>query len=194
MECVDLENLDGVSVKSLYTEFTATLPPPKVEYKYDMPWDDIYANYNHPVLGVHARELMFMLVHNILPTKDRLHKLNQVDNPQCQVQDGVESTVHAFCLCARVQEAWAWMRRKIHTNGLALPGASDFDLIHLNSGLRNKRCDFVWLISHYIGYVWNLRKTRANYRVNIDVLKIYLEMELMKNQTCQNKVSPGILR
>ena len=125
--------------------------------------------------------------------QERLHRLQQTNSAQCTERDGVENTTHLFCLCTRVQEAWAWMRRKIRSKNLALPGASDFDLIHLNSGIDTKVCDLVWLISQYILYVWNLKKSKANYFVNLNFLQAHLEQKLVENQASQNKVSPYIL-
>ena len=69
-EDVDPERLDQVKDKELYKGFTDTFPPPKVVYKHDVPWEKVWERINHPVLEVKQRQLMFMVVHNILPTRE----------------------------------------------------------------------------------------------------------------------------
>ena len=111
---------------------TTTLPPPKVVYKYDLPWDQVWTNINHPVLEVKQRELLFMLVHNILPTRERLFRLNQAINENCMYGDGKEDIENLFCKCQRTQIAWAWMRRKIMTELPELQALSNFEMLNLS--------------------------------------------------------------
>ena len=189
---VDVANLGGAQTKLIYRGFTETLPPPKIVYKYDLPWDTVWSRINHPVLSLYQRELLFMLVHNILPTRERLHRLNQADNNLCIEGDGVETVEHLFCSCRRVQVAWAWMRRKIQYNGLALPGMSDFDLIHMLSGVPGRSVDLVWLISSYVEFVWREKTKKEVYFIDADKLRIYIQEQFDVNQKSQNKVSRNL--
>ena len=133
-----------------------------------------------------------MLVHNILPTRERLHRLNQADNNLCIEGDGVETVEHLFCSCRRVQVAWAWMRRKIQYNGLALPGMSDFDLIHMLSGVPGRSVDLVWLISSYVEFVWREKTKKEVYFISADKLRFYIQEQFDVNQKSQNKVSRNL--
>ena len=146
LELIDFDLLENVTVKQLYVGLTETLPPPKIVHKYSLPWDQVWQSINHPMLEVEQRELTFMLVHNVLPTKERLHGLNQADSSECSARDGVETIEHLFCQCQRVQVAWAWMRRKILNKNLADPRANDSELINLVNGCDNISKDFIFLI------------------------------------------------
>ena len=146
------------------------------------------------MLEVEQRELTFMLVHNVLPTKDRLHRLNQADSNECSARDGVETIEHLFCQCQRVQIAWAWMRRKILNKNLADPRANDFELINLVNGLDNVSKDFIFLIANYIQYVWKLKICKKDYYVQVDSLKAELQNAIKLNQMSQNKVDIDLLQ
>ena len=194
LELIDFQALEEVKVKDIYQSLTETLPPPKVMYKHNLPWDLIWHRINHVMLGVQQRELLFLLVHNVLPTKERLHRLNQVDSAACSEGDGVESVEHLFCTCRRVQVAWAWMRRKLMNRNLALPTVNDFELIHLVNGVDSisEEKDLIFLISNYVDVVWKLRSERSSYLVDVDEFITYLQFQHKRNQQSQNKVSADL--
>ena len=152
-EVINVEHLDSVPAKSIYEDFTSSFPPPKVIYKYDnLPWNDIRQRLNHPVLTSKIRDIMFLVIHNILPTRDRLHRLNMTENSMCKKGDGIEDVEHLFTQCVRTQVAWAWTRRKVLNlmpdwvqNG-QFP--SNFELLHLSyEAMMNT--EILWVISTY---------------------------------------------
>ena len=113
----------------------------------------------HPVLDVETKELMFLLVNNVLPTRERLLGMGMRQDALCEEGDGVEDWEHLFCTCRRVQIAWAWMRRKmihIHPVNGALSDLESINLV-IAGGLE---IDLVWFITNYISYVWNQRDKR----------------------------------
>ena len=59
------------------------------------------------------KDILFMLIHNVLPTRDRLYRLRKCNSSQCSALDGEENVEHLFTSCSRTQVAWAWARRKI---------------------------------------------------------------------------------
>ena len=70
-EIIDVEHLNKISAKEIYKDFTSSFPPPKVIFKYEnMPWDDIWDRLNRPILSSHERDIMFIIIHNILPTRE----------------------------------------------------------------------------------------------------------------------------
>jgi hypothetical protein len=186
---VDPYQLDKVKVKDIYNEYTSTLPPPKVIYKYDLPWDCIWENINHPVLEVNQREIMFMLVHNILPTRERLLRLNQAVDDECVEGDGRETMEHLFCRCRRTQVAWAWMRRKVINKYPGYQGLSDFEMINLVTLSKDNTVDYVWLVTHFVCYVWARKIENNNYSIELDKFILFLRQKFALNQLSQNKVS-----
>ena len=107
-----------------------------------------------------ARDVMFKVVHNILPTKERLYRLRMLGthSPNCaactvfilaqgplrlnskgrkadlavEAGGGMETLVYLLMECRRVEQFWGWMRSVIL--GL-LPqghtGLSNLEMLHL---------------------------------------------------------------
>jgi hypothetical protein len=95
-----------VTAKDLYESYTSTLPPPKVVFKFYVDWQLFWARLEYPVLNPLAREFIFMIVHNIVPTRDRLYmKMHMVDFPNCVMSNVRVGITHMFTECIEVREA-----------------------------------------------------------------------------------------
>ena len=99
-ECLDGEeylDLERQTAKTLYKSFVSTFPPPKVVYKKSdgINWNHVWRNVNSPMLFVERREFMFLLVHNILPTGERLRRLSTADG-LCECGRGLETPQHLY--------------------------------------------------------------------------------------------------
>ena len=109
-EPLDVEHLNKISTKEIYKDFTSTFPPPKVIFKYEnMPWDDVWDRLNRPILNSHERDFMFIVIHNILPTREWLFRLNQCRDDQCTKGDGLEDVEHIFAGCVRYVYRLHWL-------------------------------------------------------------------------------------
>jgi hypothetical protein len=60
-----------VNAKNLYMGFTSTFPPPKITFKFDIDWNPVWMRLQTPVLDMNSRDIMFMIIHNILANKDK---------------------------------------------------------------------------------------------------------------------------
>ena len=186
---INVDSLNSIPAKKIYEDYTSTFPPPKVIYKYEnLPWDSIWEKLNHPVLTSKVRDIMFLIIHNILPTMDRLHRMNIRDTAMCKKEDGNEDVEHLFTGCVRTQVAWAWARRKgMHLMPVwATEFPSDFELLHLTyEAVMN--VEILWLISMYCYYVWQEKnKSGNNYFVCVDKLRSFLMQEYQETQYSQN--------
>ena len=63
-------SLRRVTAKALYQEFTTSFPPPKVVFKYDIKWPLVWKRLDYLVLEPIGREVLFTIVHNIVPNMD----------------------------------------------------------------------------------------------------------------------------
>ncbi len=186
-ECLDGEdyqNLERQTAKLLYKNFVSTLPPPKVLYKKSdgINWNHVWKNVNSPMLFVERREFMFLLVHNILPTGERLRRLSRSDG-LCECGGGLETPEHLYFTCPKVQCAWAWMRRLMENVVPAVRLFTEEDLLNLDF----KSKDILFFISFYFDYVWQVRKTDKK-DVNIEIMKKQLKSEFVSLQKSQNKL------
>ena len=186
---IDIDNLNGVTAKHIYEDFTSTFPPPKIIYKYEgLPWEDIWRRLNRPVINSQVRDVMFLIIHDVLPTKQRLFRMNKCRSEDCDQGDGLEDVVHLFTGCRRVQVAWAWCRRKI-MNLITQPNyPSDFELLNL-AYVSDMDDEIIWLVSNFCYYVYDQRRKKAhNYVINVDKLKENLSALYIVNQNGQNAI------
>ena len=110
---IEVDKLKLVTAKALYLGFTTTFPPPKVVFKYDIEWMQVWLRLQNPVLGFMGREILFMIIHNIVANKDRVHKFNMAASPNCTTCGVIQDNVHLFCECVNVREAWFSLRQRL---------------------------------------------------------------------------------
>ena len=66
LEDIDISKLKKTSPKTLYASFTSTFPPPKIVFKFDADWLQVWQRLQSPMLEPKAREILFMVVNNII--------------------------------------------------------------------------------------------------------------------------------
>ena len=155
---VNAKNLRKTTAKSLYTSFSSTFPPPKVVYKYEVDWDMVWMRLQSPMLESKQREVMFMIVHNIVPNRDRLcNKFHMVPDQNCTECGVLHDNVHLFCECKLVREAWFWVRQRLlglfpNDHGKT----SNFEFINLMFGSYLMDNEAIWMLGIWVELVWNI--------------------------------------
>jgi hypothetical protein len=112
---VSVTSLADVTSKYVYGQFTSSLPPPKMESRQpDLPWRIAWARLAGPALSAAAADVMFSLLHNILPLQVRRHRLQLAPSPHCPHCPGVvEDAVHFFTACSRASAAWSFLALRV---------------------------------------------------------------------------------
>ena len=114
------------TAKEIYAVYTDSLPTPKVEYKPEYAnvtstmWGRVWSRVDSPMIEPMARQVVWRAVHNILPTRERYHRMGifdgrQVTSPicnRCNLRE-VDTVSHMFTGCVLVREAWCWVRRRL---------------------------------------------------------------------------------
>ena len=111
--------LNNTSARLIYQNRAKDIiPPPKVEMKH--PHIEfvacVYPRLANKILEPEPRDVMFSLIHNILPNKERLFQQNRTPNPFCPVPqylNTVQDREHIFSACYLVSESWVWLRTKL---------------------------------------------------------------------------------
>ena len=156
---VDVKKLEFAVAKNIYLEYSKKLiDPPKITKKYKVDWEMVWKRLENPVLDTKGREIMIMIVHNIVPNRDRLLRLNQVENNRCLACQVIEDNVHYFMECVKVRDAWGWVRRRIVD---LLPNmVSNWDYLHLVFPTNQVEKDILWLLSNFVEFVWQERRLK----------------------------------
>ena len=168
---IKANNLKQVTAKILYDGFASTFPPPKIVYKFDIEWSLVWLRLQSHMLEPGAREVLFMLVNNIIANRDRLYnKFNMVPNPNCLQCNVLHDNAHIFTECILVREAWFWVRQRLL--GI-LPNSgttSNFEFINLMFEQSVMDDEAIWLIGVYVKSVWKYVICKKK-RLNIETLK-----------------------
>ena len=180
---VNAGSLKKVSAKFLYHEYTSSFPPPKVVFKLDVDWPVVWERLDSPVLDPTAREYLFMIIHNIVPNRERLYlKMNMVNNPCCIECNVREDNVHIFTECSMVQEAWFWVRSRLLS---MLPETcsrtSNFEFLNFMFEKNTMDLEMIWLLSSVVSYIWSEKINRKR-KVKLEHLIGHLQLQYRANQ------------
>ena len=165
------------TAKEIYTAYTGSFPPPRVEYKPEyrnltsVQWDRVWERVASPMLDPMARQVVWRAVNNILPTRERLNRLGlmetngrQVISSRCNRCDLrlVDSVCHMFTECGLVREAWCWTRRRVMS---MLPDdmadLSNTEIIHMMFPSERMENELVWVVGNYMGWVHDEAVTKG---------------------------------
>ena len=169
--------LELVTAKELYKSFTTTFPPPKIIFKYDVQWEQVWRRLQNPVLDPLARDTLFTIIHNIVPNKERVHRFHMIASPNCSACGVIANNVHNFCECGSVREAWFWLRQRIL--GLMPQNAgiiSNFEFLNLMFDSGPFESEILWLLGVHVQIVWN----------NVICKKKLLSQSFMKSEVQQS--------
>ena len=119
---------------------------------YGIAWKRLHS----PVVDIKARDVLFLLLHNKLPVKERLFRIGQKHDPYCIkcARAEVNDIVHFFCLCEAVCNTWTWLKGQVVKLGQMDARVDDWEIINLCFVNSNRDAEIVWMISSYVLYVW----------------------------------------
>ena len=127
LPCVDAAHLQEARSAIIYKAWMSDPPPPRiVRTRPHLPWDLTWLRLAGPHLPPQSVDAHFHLLHNILPTRERQHRIAVIPSPDCPLCPGqVEDILHFFTSCRRVAGAWDFLlHRAIMGLGLALTNES----------------------------------------------------------------------
>jgi hypothetical protein len=155
LPAVAAADLGAVTSKGLYTQWTADLPYPKVEYKRpELPWHLIWPRLE--TLPLLDKDFFFSLLHNILPLPDRLRRLGMEPFAQCDsCGDPLADVLHCFVRCPRVAASWAFLLHRISRVVPFLLG--DDDVLFLAWPPSPVEDALLSAVSSYVVWVWESR-------------------------------------
>ena len=143
-------NWKTVTNRMAYQSHLSTYAAPKVEIEAGLSLAIVWGRFSLPTLSAETRDILYLLIHNKLPTQERLFRINKVQDPFCELCENhmQGDVIHYFCLCKSVANAWNGVRSIL--DNLLQGNVSDFDLLNL----RYSKCCFedevIWLIGAYV--------------------------------------------
>ena len=167
---VTTANLALFKTRLIYGDFNSTPPPPKVEAKFDLEWERVWTHLNSPVMSGDARNVMFLVIHNIYPNKERLHRMNLHPSGLCPACGGgeIQNNLHLFAECASVRQVFLYLKSKLVFNQI-IPNLNcdNFKILMLGEKVDEKFSDFYcFMVSNYVLYVHKCLRNDKSPKVN----------------------------
>ena len=121
---------------------------------YSIAWRRLHSS----VVECKAKDVLFLLLHNKLPVKERLFRIGLKHDPYCLKCAGAEinDIVHFFCSCVAVCNTWSWLKRQVVQLGQMQAGVEDEEIINLCFVKSSCETEIVWMLSSYVLYVWEM--------------------------------------
>merc|ERR1711895_196522 len=160
---------------------TSSLPPPRVVIEGNKDYNVVWGRLQNQVVDHRARDVMYLLLHNKLPVQERLFRIRLRVDPYCLYCVGAEigDAVHFFCTCHKTSETWSWVKRQVVTQvGRDMP---DWDVINLFFPKSRHDKEVVWMLTHYVLYVWNCLQVKES-DVKLDQFIGYLKFKFKESQ------------
>ncbi len=155
---VDPASLMAATARGIYTDFMSTPHPPRIESKLQsVPWELAWPRVWHPGLQPSESDLLFRLLHNVLPVRARIGRLDptRCDGtcPHCPGQQ--ETLDHAFITCVRVSDLWLGLFFNALHALSTVP--SNTDLLRLAFSPAERDADITATVATYISLIWSNR-------------------------------------
>ena len=112
-------NWKGLINRTVYQHHVSLLEAPKVELEHGSSMSRAWKRLFLPSLSAESQEILYLMLHNKLPVKERLHRIGVARDPYCDqcLADGAVNpicdTEHFFCLCIKVAESWRGIKEII---------------------------------------------------------------------------------
>lgn len=171
-------NLTMVSAKD------RTLKPCKAELLNPaVNWEQTWSLACLGGLSSDDKTFLWKMLHNILPTQERLHRMGMKNapSPNCTFcsSNEVENLAHAFITCPLNKQVSDWLLPALEPHVL---GFLPHQLVHLNLKLidEDSKLPVVWVVAQVLGKIWMMRKEkkkpqlfqiRATLEAGIEILR-----------------------
>ena len=168
---VEPRELDQITSKVIYQNFTPDLPDAKVTDRYpaiNFP-AVVWPRLCYTVLEPAARQVVFDLVHGLVRNRKRLHQQGRVEDPWCRVcpaapatgQRSVHDTTHILTACRLVRQAWQYVRALVHRHQPGGAVLEDKELVNFTFPLEWQDKEVVWILASFFEMVFKECETRG---------------------------------
>jgi len=77
------------------------------------PWSKVWGNLRAVWPSEELKAAWFMVIHDLIPTKDRVAKIQRSTKNNCQHWGRVDTLIHRLTECSEGADIWRWTRSRI---------------------------------------------------------------------------------
>ena len=152
-----------------------------------------YRTLSWIVLDAKAREILFMIIHNIVANKERVYRCNMAASPNCPVCDILQDNAHLFSECVTVREAWFWVRQRLlDLLPVEAASTSNFELLNLMFVSSMFDREIIWLLGVYVGLVWNNFVCKSKF-LNQNLVKVECSQRYLSHHSANKPLLAHIV-
>jgi hypothetical protein len=117
-------------------------------------WPLVWSNVQSRVLTLAARSSWFEVVHDLLPTNSRLHRINRSATDRCAHCGRWDTALHRVSTCGEAAVIWRWLHDKLaHINAVPPQGLAQDFLVRPDVQLSSHKPTHntaIWLVGHTV--------------------------------------------
>ena len=166
----------NVTKREVDQEGRMEMIPCRVEEKYpEVCWPEVYRISRLPGLSPDSKSFLFKLIHELLPSKERIHHLTPASSPLCWCNTGaIETYQHIFYQCSKNDESGQALLRCVRSYDRNLTEAKSLR-IELNSDEPFLLAS-ISLLSSGMEFIWENRKFKKS--TNLHSMRAELESSI----------------
>ena len=136
---------------------TSSLPSPKVVRESNLDYSLTWSRLHSSVVDARVRDVMYLMIHNKLPVKERLFRIRLKNDPYCMACAGAEiaDVEHYFAKCDGIAGTWAVVKKEVLRYGKFKNEVEDWKILNLMFQKSRLDKELIWLVSNYVWYVWD---------------------------------------
>ena len=144
--------------------------------------------------GLESENYSFLwkLVHNLLPTQERLHKIfPNITSPTCSICELNEACdlEHSFFNCSYNHNIGQWLLQQVRKQ---LPQVQPQQVLLLDLNLEaNMKLPYIWLIANTLSLIWDSRIEKKS--VRLPIIRAKLEAGIMLLRKTRNREAANYL-
>ena len=157
-----VNNWKIVTNKILYRQIVSTFPRTKVEEDMNKSLSEVWRRIWLPNLTSTTREILYLTIHNKLPSRERLFRIGLTNDPYCvSCFDNNKGAVtcdmeHLFCTREKVEAVWADVKDILMSIIPLGTSFSNMQLLTLDIPKFDGELSYVWVLGNYMELVWKL--------------------------------------
>ena len=186
VEVVRADNWRLIPNKEVYKFYISLLPQVRIAADSGLDYIPVWRRLGSDVFDPVVKDVLLLLIHNKLPTAERLGRIGVADSKVCKICPGgiVEDVVHYFCECSRVESAWSWVRSRIVLLlGSSARTVSNWELLNLFLPRTGFEKEILWLIGTTVHKFWKELFERDAVRIKDESFFGYLKFKY--REQCQ---------
>ena len=175
--------------RMIYRQYASKFAATKVENEaadssvFNLTWKRMVL----PVLASETKEIIYLVIHDKLPVKERLFRVGVGPDPYCLECLNIVGAVavtseHFFCTCLRVVDVWTEIKQVL--NGLlpSVATTTDLDLITLKFERSQVENEMTWIIGNYLAETWKSLHIRGQARLRRESVFGFLKFKFKSEQ------------